>query len=141
MGRLLRCRSSCETICRGSAGFGTPIRTVQGRYHVFRISEQLFAGLTLGRSRSRHSPESLVTRRIDLRLTSRGSPTSPCSGLSVKHCANRATLLWARASGNLAKPPFHLSHTTSNLKDPGRSEEHTSELQSRGHLVCRLLLE
>src|SRR5437870_10091706 len=25
--------------------------------------------------------------------------------------------------------------------DPHRSEEHTSELQSRGHLVCRLLLE
>src|SRR5690625_5944087 len=25
--------------------------------------------------------------------------------------------------------------------DPWRSEEHTSELQSRGHLVCRLLLE
>src|SRR5690625_3217895 len=26
-------------------------------------------------------------------------------------------------------------------EDPGRSEEHTSELQSRGQLVCRLLLE
>src|SRR5690625_6888331 len=26
-------------------------------------------------------------------------------------------------------------------KVPTRSEEHTSELQSRGHLVCRLLLE
>src|SRR5207253_4559790 len=26
-------------------------------------------------------------------------------------------------------------------EDPHRSEEHTSELQSRGHLVCRLLLE
>src|SRR5690625_5651700 len=25
--------------------------------------------------------------------------------------------------------------------DDARSEEHTSELQSRGHLVCRLLLE
>src|SRR5690625_5987144 len=25
--------------------------------------------------------------------------------------------------------------------DPERSKEHTSELQSRGHLVCRLLLE
>src|SRR5690625_6489460 len=25
--------------------------------------------------------------------------------------------------------------------DSSRSEEHTSELQSRGHLVCRLLLE
>src|SRR5207253_7328413 len=31
---------------------------------------------------------------------------------------------------------------TSGLNtDKGRSEEHTSELQSRGHLVCRLLLE
>src|SRR5215510_4723336 len=26
-------------------------------------------------------------------------------------------------------------------REGGRSEEHTSELQSRGHLVCRLLLE
>src|SRR5690625_7115216 len=28
-----------------------------------------------------------------------------------------------------------------SLNDGRRSEEHTSELQSRGHLVCRLLLE
>src|SRR3712207_6907325 len=28
-----------------------------------------------------------------------------------------------------------------NGVDPGRSEEHTSELQSRQYLVCRLLLE
>src|SRR2546430_10355815 len=27
------------------------------------------------------------------------------------------------------------------LKDDGRSEEHTSELQSQSNLVCRLLLE
>src|SRR5690625_5699538 len=27
------------------------------------------------------------------------------------------------------------------MVDDARSEEHTSELQSRGHLVCRLLLE
>src|SRR5438309_5218440 len=27
------------------------------------------------------------------------------------------------------------------LRSPGRSEEHTSELQSQFHLVCRLLLE
>src|SRR5437660_12115356 len=27
------------------------------------------------------------------------------------------------------------------VERPARSEEHTSELQSRGHLVCRLLLE
>src|SRR5439155_21295960 len=29
----------------------------------------------------------------------------------------------------------------SHYLDVARSEEHTSELQSRGHLVCRLLLE
>src|SRR5690554_7388539 len=29
----------------------------------------------------------------------------------------------------------------SAAEDVGRSEEHTSELQSRPHLVCRLLLE
>src|SRR5690625_7113919 len=37
-----------------------------------------------------------------------------------------------------------LSETTDQLvtqMDNSRSEEHTSELQSRGHLVCRLLLE
>src|SRR5690625_5715881 len=28
-----------------------------------------------------------------------------------------------------------------NVSEDPRSEEHTSELQSRGHLVCRLLLE
>src|SRR5690554_7246526 len=28
-----------------------------------------------------------------------------------------------------------------NIQDNNRSEEHTSELQSRPHLVCRLLLE
>src|SRR5439155_13493404 len=32
-------------------------------------------------------------------------------------------------------------HHTQNADDIARSEEHTSELQSRGHLVCRLLLE
>src|SRR2546422_5605141 len=31
--------------------------------------------------------------------------------------------------------------TVSGVRDQTRSEEHTSELQSRLHLVCRLLLE
>src|SRR5690625_6372036 len=34
---------------------------------------------------------------------------------------------------------FPLGASTTKIKV--RSEEHTSELQSRGHLVCRLLLE
>src|SRR5690625_6543476 len=35
--------------------------------------------------------------------------------------------------------PWNISITY--VLDGERSEEHTSELQSRGHLVCRLLLE
>src|SRR5690625_6088213 len=34
-----------------------------------------------------------------------------------------------------------LARTIRDIVDAERSEEHTSELQSRGHLVCRLLLE
>src|SRR2546429_8725719 len=37
--------------------------------------------------------------------------------------------------------PRHGSSRSARWRPPGRSEEHTSELQSRLHLVCRLLLE
>src|SRR5690554_7675193 len=47
-----------------------------------------------------------------------------------------------------AKPPFydrvevrHNKHELESFRRRLRSEEHTSELQSRPHLVCRLLLE
>src|SRR5882757_3259439 len=36
---------------------------------------------------------------------------------------------------------FHRAAERLNLTQSTRSEEHTSELQSRQHLVCRLLLE
>src|SRR5690625_5720008 len=35
----------------------------------------------------------------------------------------------------------HFTVVQWDQRGSGRSEEHTSELQSRGHLVCRLLLE
>src|SRR5215208_8399156 len=38
-------------------------------------------------------------------------------------------------------PGSPLTSTGRNDTPGARSEEHTSELQSRGHLVCRLLLE
>src|SRR5690625_5910106 len=40
--------------------------------------------------------------------------------------------------GEEIRPKYLSNHTHYSLT---RSEEHTSELQSRGHLVCRLLLE
>src|SRR5690625_5828916 len=44
---------------------------------------------------------------------------------------------------DLPEPPATATGETRTeaAPPPPRSEEHTSELQSRGHLVCRLLLE
>src|SRR5258705_778379 len=60
-----------------------------------------------------------------------GAGTSP-------NCAARS-----RACGTTSTPCWTSSPATSSLTSttPSRSEEHTSELQSLRHLVCRLLLE
>src|SRR3712207_6974132 len=39
------------------------------------------------------------------------------------------------------RPAGRMETLASQRSDPSRSEEHTSELQSRQYLVCRLLLE
>src|SRR5207253_5274569 len=41
----------------------------------------------------------------------------------------------------MEKPDRDFTHAMRAEEEYRRSEEHTSELQSRGHLVCRLLLE
>src|SRR5207253_9014738 len=43
------------------------------------------------------------------------------------------------AQSYVGRKTYRIPGTSRNSS--GRSEEHTSELQSRGHLVCRLLLE
>src|SRR5439155_27028941 len=53
---------------------------------------------------------------------------------TVLGCRRRQRSTGARRGTVLSKELLH-------LLDLDRSEEHTSELQSRGHLVCRLLLE
>src|SRR3989442_8328301 len=56
--------------------------------------------------------------------------TSSNSGRPARRARSRATFdSTGRIRRSRARPPC------------GRSEEHTSELQSRPHLVCRLLLE
>src|SRR5437870_10177327 len=47
----------------------------------------------------------------------------------------------ARRSLRASSCKFPICISFAPLCGPARSEEHTSELQSRGHLVCRLLLE
>src|SRR5690625_6786788 len=44
-------------------------------------------------------------------------------------------------SAGTGQAPARQAALKAGLSDRTRSEEHTSELQSRGHLVCRLLLE
>src|SRR5437660_1813192 len=56
-------------------------------------------------------------------------------GAAVQGVAEAGELL-IETGGNLGR--FGIHPLPRRL---GRSEEHTSELQSRGHLVCRLLLE
>src|SRR5439155_4470101 len=67
------------------------------------------------------------------------SKTTPC-------CRSRALLRCApyTSANELASATINTKKTVLEIfpiLDLTRSEEHTSELQSRGHLVCRLLLE
>src|SRR3712207_8733126 len=49
---------------------------------------------------------------------------------------------WAGAGASPGSAqPGRRTETVPRLGEPSRSEEHTSELQSRQYLVCRLLLE
>src|SRR5690625_6329758 len=68
----------------------------------------------------------------------------------VEHCIQSITveqidlLKRARLSRQMPDSPDRLQLAVTQVvhdDDIVRSEEHTSELQSRGHLVCRLLLE
>src|SRR5437870_9483357 len=60
---------------------------------------------------------------------------SPCGG-----CYRNSFVILIRADGEGSQLRRGDSSPSLRLRS-GRSEEHTSELQSRGHLVCRLLLE
>src|SRR5690625_6510218 len=51
----------------------------------------------------------------------------------------QAPLPWRRRYVRVARPQARARPVVTVVRI--RSEEHTSELQSRGHLVCRLLLE
>src|SRR3712207_7187331 len=53
---------------------------------------------------------------------------------SWRSCSVNPSLFWSMKSGRRLPP-------SSSPMEPCRSEEHTSELQSRQYLVCRLLLE
>src|SRR5207253_11104680 len=79
------------------------------------------------------------------------SPASAPSGSVLRRRSRtpaRTPRTTARRPTSAAAPSSSPPTAGSRSRRPGssdpaevRSEEHTSELQSRGHLVCRLLLE
>src|SRR3712207_8333355 len=72
---------------------------------------------------------------IYLSTKNKGTKGPPTLGRSA--CPGRR-LIYTKLPGL----PWSRSKRNSRSRfEPGRSEEHTSELQSRQYLVCRLLLE
>src|SRR5690554_7613860 len=66
--------------------------------------------------------------------------TLKAGSLIIDHTTASATLAKEMATACL-KQQIHFLDAPVSGGEQGRSEEHTSELQSRPHLVCRLLLE
>src|SRR5207253_9532540 len=103
-------------------------------YHLYRHNDH------------RNQPPFPTRRSSDLVSANRHLPTSLLGSLRKTPAqvlraasANRFRVAGRRArwgKNTWARKTPHLGRLT-----PERSEEHTSELQSRGHLVCRLLLE
>src|SRR5207253_11004334 len=82
-----------------------------------------------GRPQLRHVLSSKTTPELCVTKDSSSSPFS--RGLDSRHLLPRRPSPKRRTRS----PAPSTSHSSAT-----RSEEHTSELQSRGHLVCRLLL-
>src|SRR5690625_6018113 len=87
------------------------------------------------------SPSSRRTSSATSRVrTSAGNPVSARVPATVETKRDDITCLTDRFTDR-AMSQSETRHTATFWQASRRSEEHTSELQSRGHLVCRLLLE
>src|SRR5438309_7927181 len=76
------------------------------------------------------------------RYSSSVMPPFPTSSMSGSfHAPGRATLACCDERSSSESMDVHLSRMSPVVRHRLRSEEHTSELQSQFHLVCRLLLE
>src|SRR5207253_6940764 len=100
-----------------------------------------------------HTPVSLSELRTAMKVLAAGWSPAAVPAITPNI---RTTVLNAIPSLRILTPPrvelIRLTYAPAHLSDQispshlvawrqDRSEEHTSELQSRGHLVCRLLLE
>src|SRR2546422_10724290 len=93
---------------------------------------------TTSRLRCNRSPAPCPADRTRSSATSRGTNPPASEEAHVATIAVAASRSASHIAGRRARPAAHAPPAAPAAI---RSEEHTSELQSRLHLVCRLLLE
>src|SRR3712207_7362487 len=96
----------------------------------------LLAGLSSGGAKAVSSPSPSGSSVSRARKPSKGTPPKPPGPPTPSSFKTRSC-----AFGVTGKSPELVQPETAAVSGPARSEEHTSELQSRQYLVCRLLLE
>src|SRR3712207_7678001 len=98
----------------------------------------------------RHPPRSTLfpyttlfrsTIKLPAALGATTSTTPAITSPDIPDSGNPATITAANVPINLATGPTGTPIPTAAGNAEIRSEEHTSELQSRQYIVCRLLLE
>src|SRR3712207_8588199 len=100
----------------------------------------LFPYTTLFRSTGNESPAEVLTLDI---LSRRGRTIRPKT-LNQKRYVDAIdahTIVFGIGPAGTGKTYLAMAKAVQALQAKQRSEEHTSELQSRQYLVCRLLLE
>src|SRR2546422_3924565 len=122
-----------EVVClvgRNGSGKTTTLRTIMG-------SLRPAAGRVEFRGKPIHGRRTHEIARLGLGWAPEDSGIFP--DLTVAENIEIAT--WTRPGGRPAAERIELAYGVFPALRRYRSEEHTSELQSRLHLVCRLLLE
>src|SRR2546429_3412556 len=89
----------------------------------------------------RRPPRSTLFPYTTLFRSRAGSPASSRVAARRRRARRRAASSAARRSASRRGMAPRARESARAAATPARSEEHTSELQSRLHLVCRLLLE
>src|SRR3989442_10640653 len=92
----------------------------------------------------RSTRRSSSRRRAGLRFMARGRPSSAAQDEEFGNFAEAGRAIGKRrefGNGIIREVAGNLVRAFEAVNRGIRSEEHTSELQSRPHLVCRLLLE
>src|SRR5262245_38963488 len=107
------------------------------------LSEAMMASLAIALDEAKQDPETRV-----IVIAAEGAAF--CSGHNLKEITERRrdddrgkayfAKLMAHCSALMQEIVHHPRPVIAEVAAPARSEEHTSELQSLRHLVCRLLL-